>query len=101
MTRESSPGGNSGTPSGEAADFTGAVRDIDVVLDTIGGDTVERSLNGLRPGGRLVTAVAESDTELIAKFETVGMRFSGIAGDPDPVALRGLVELVEQGRVRV
>lgn len=48
-----------------------------------------------------MTAVAESDTELIAKFETVGMRFSGIAGDPDPVALRGLVELVEQGRLRV
>lgn len=29
------------------------------------------------------------------------MRFSGIAVDPDPVALRALVELVEQGRLRV
>jgi NADPH:quinone reductase-like Zn-dependent oxidoreductase len=84
-----------------AVDSTEAVRDIDVVPDTIGCDTVERSLNVLRPGGRLVTAVAESDTELIAKFETVGMRFSGIAVDPGPVALRGLVELVEQGRLRV
>jgi len=42
-------------------DFTGAVRDIDVVLDTIGGDTVERSLEVLCPGGHLVTAVAEDD----------------------------------------
>lgn len=42
-----------------AVDFTEAVRDIDVVLDTIGGDTVERSLDVLRPGGHLVTAVAE------------------------------------------
>ena len=84
-----------------AVDFTEAVRDIDVVLDTIGGDTVERSLDVLRPGGHLVTAVAEGDAELAAKYEAAGMRFSGIAVDPDPVALRGLVELVEQGRLRV
>ncbi|MFD8704150.1 NADP-dependent oxidoreductase [Kitasatospora sp. NPDC059648] len=84
-----------------AVDFTEAVRDIDVVLDTIGGDTVERSLEVLRPGGHLVTAVAEEESELIARYEAAGMRFSGIAVDPDPVALRGLVELVDQGRLRV
>ncbi|MGW5336006.1 NADP-dependent oxidoreductase [Streptomyces bauhiniae] len=84
-----------------AVDFTEAVRDIDVVLDTIGGDTVERSIEVLRPGGHLVTAVAEEDSELIARYEAAGMRFSGIAVEPDPVALRGLVELVEQGRLRV
>jgi NADPH:quinone reductase-like Zn-dependent oxidoreductase len=84
-----------------AVDFAEAVRDIDVVLDTIGGDTAGRSLGVLRPGGHLVTAVAEEDSELAAKFEAAGMRFSGIAVDPDPVALRGLVELVEQGRLRV
>ncbi|MEV7192441.1 zinc-binding dehydrogenase [Streptomyces sp. NPDC093510] len=77
------------------------VRDVDVVLDTIGGDTVERSLEVLRPGGHLVTAVAEEDAELIAEYEAAGMRFSGIAVDQDTVALRGLVELVEQGRLRV
>lgn len=84
-----------------AVDFTEAVHDIDVVLDTIGGDTVERSLEVLRPGGHLVTAVAEEDVKLIEKFEAAGMRFSGIAVDPDPVGLQGLVELVEEGRLRV
>jgi NADPH:quinone reductase-like Zn-dependent oxidoreductase len=33
-----------------AVDFADVVKDIDVVLDTIGGDTVERSLGVLRPG---------------------------------------------------
>ncbi|KEF02739.1 MULTISPECIES: NADP-dependent oxidoreductase [Streptomyces] len=84
-----------------AADFTEKIRDVDVVLDTIGGDTAERSLEVLRPGGHLVTAVADEDSKLIAKYEAAGMRFSGIAVDPDPVALRGLVALVEQGRLRV
>jgi NADPH:quinone reductase-like Zn-dependent oxidoreductase len=82
-------------------DFAEAVRDVDVVLDTLGGDTVERSLGVLRPGGHLVTAVAESDPELAARFKAAGMRFSGIAVDPDPVALGQLVKLVEQGRLRV
>ncbi len=84
-----------------AVDFTEAVRDIDVVLDTIGGETARRSLAVLRPGGHLVTAVAEDDAELVAEYEAAGLRLSGIAVDPDPVALRGLVELVEQGRLRV
>jgi NADPH:quinone reductase-like Zn-dependent oxidoreductase len=84
-----------------AVDFTEAVRDVDVVLDTLGGDTAERSLEVLRRGGHLVTAVAEGDAGLIAKFEAAGMRFSGIAVDPDPVALRRLVELVEEGKLRV
>jgi NADPH:quinone reductase-like Zn-dependent oxidoreductase len=82
-------------------DFAEVVKEVDVVLDTLGGDTASRSLGVLRPGGHLVTAVAEEDTELIARFEAAGMRFSGIAVDPDPVALRGLVELVELGRLRV
>ncbi|WP_197381753.1 NADP-dependent oxidoreductase [Mycolicibacterium mengxianglii] len=82
-------------------DFAEVVHDIDVVLDTLGGDTIARSLGVLRPGGHLVTAVAEEDSELVAKFEAAGMRFSGVAVDPDPVALRRLVELVEQGRLRV
>jgi NADPH:quinone reductase-like Zn-dependent oxidoreductase len=82
-------------------DFAEVVRDVDVVLDTIGGDTVERSLGVLRPGGHLVTAVAEEDSELVAKYEAAGLRFSGIAVEPDPVALRGLVALVDQGKLRV
>ncbi|OXM52579.1 NADP-dependent oxidoreductase [Amycolatopsis alba] len=84
-----------------AVDFAEAVRDIDVVLDTIGGDTAERSLAVLRPGGHLVTAVADEDAELAASYEAAGKRFSGIGVDPDPVALRGLADLAEQGRLRV
>ncbi|MFD4192021.1 NADP-dependent oxidoreductase [Amycolatopsis thermoflava] len=84
-----------------AVDFTETVRDIDVVLDTLGGDTGKRSLRVLRPGGHLVTAVADEDTELAAEYEAAGMQFSGIAVDPDPVALRGLAELAEQGKLQV
>lgn len=38
--------------------FETRVREIDVVLDTIGGDTLERSWGVLRPGGMMVTLPA-------------------------------------------
>jgi NADPH:quinone reductase-like Zn-dependent oxidoreductase len=82
-------------------DFAEAVTDVDVVLDTLGGDTVRRSLAVLRRGGHLVTATSEDDPELVAAAGAAGLRFSGIAVDPDPVGLRGLVDLVERGALRV
>jgi NADPH:quinone reductase-like Zn-dependent oxidoreductase len=84
-----------------AVDFAQAVRDVDVVLDTIGGQTVERSIAVLRPGGHLLTAVEDDDPALAARVEAAGLRFSGIVVDPDPVGLRGLATLAEDGKLRV
>lgn len=36
-------------------DFARVVKDVDVVLDTVGGEALERSFDVLRPGGWLVT----------------------------------------------
>ncbi|MBX3303182.1 MAG: NADP-dependent oxidoreductase [Nitrospira sp.] len=41
--------------------FETAVGDVDVVLDTIGGDTRDRSWGVLRKGGRLVTIAADAE----------------------------------------
>jgi NADPH:quinone reductase-like Zn-dependent oxidoreductase len=41
--------------------FEDAVRDLDVVFDTVGGETLERSWGVLRPGGRLVTVAASGE----------------------------------------
>ena len=45
-----------------AARFDENVRDIDVVFDGVGGDTLRRSWTVLRPGGRLVTIAAGGET---------------------------------------
>jgi NADPH:quinone reductase-like Zn-dependent oxidoreductase len=44
-----------------AARFEDQVRDIDVVFDTVGGDTLRRSWGVLKPGGRMVTVAADSE----------------------------------------
>lgn len=43
-----------------SARFENVVSNIDVVFDAVGGETLERSWNVLKPGGRLVTIAASS-----------------------------------------
>jgi NADPH:quinone reductase-like Zn-dependent oxidoreductase len=45
----------------KAVPFENEVRDLDVVFDTVGGDTLRRSWSVLRTGGRLVTIAAEGE----------------------------------------
>jgi NADPH:quinone reductase-like Zn-dependent oxidoreductase len=47
--------------------FEEALTDVDVVLDTIGGDTQDRSFAVLKPGGVLVSAVSEPDQQKAAR----------------------------------
>jgi NADPH:quinone reductase-like Zn-dependent oxidoreductase len=44
-----------------ATRFEEAVHDLDVVFDTVGGETLARSWGVLRPGGRLVTIATSSE----------------------------------------
>jgi NADPH:quinone reductase-like Zn-dependent oxidoreductase len=43
------------------ASFEKSAGEMDVVFDTVGGETLERSWNVLKPGGRLITIAAESE----------------------------------------
>ncbi|MEO8359861.1 MAG: NADP-dependent oxidoreductase [Vicinamibacteria bacterium] len=47
--------------------FEEEVRDVDLVLDTIGGAVLDKSLRIVRPGGVLVSSVASPDQELAQK----------------------------------
>jgi len=70
-----------------ATDFTAHVDGVDMVLDTIGGDTARRSIGVLRPGGLLVTIEGRRDFDLAARTEAAGRRFAGISVEPDHPAL--------------
>ncbi|KQW31178.1 NADPH:quinone oxidoreductase [Rhizobium sp. Root274] len=63
-----------------AADFASAVSDADVVLDTIGGDTQQKSFGVLRRGGKLITIVSPPD-ETLAKAHGVEAAFVFHASD--------------------
>lgn len=82
-------------------DFADVVRDVDVVLDGVGGETARRSIDVLVPGGLLVTIVGRRDTDLAARTETAGRRFAGISVEPDYPGLQALADLAGAGKLRV
>ncbi|WP_116245289.1 NADP-dependent oxidoreductase [Nocardiopsis sp. FIRDI 009] len=84
-----------------AVDFAEAVRDVDVVLDAIGGDYLERSLRVLRPGGVYVGVSNPLDEEMIVERATaVGVRGATVCVEPDHTQLEEITALVESGRLR-
>ena len=78
--------------------FEDAVLDVDVVLDTIGGDTQQRSFEVLRAGGRLVATSAAPD-EALAKAHRVTANF--VFHQSDAARLETLVGLAAAGSVKV
>ncbi|MGW0810855.1 NADP-dependent oxidoreductase [Nonomuraea sp. NPDC002799] len=81
-------------------DFAEAVRDVDVVLDTIGGDYGLRSLRVLRRGGTLVSLASWADVPPAGEAERLGIRTGFTFVEPDHAGLRAIAGLVEAGRLR-
>jgi NADPH:quinone reductase-like Zn-dependent oxidoreductase len=87
----------------EVIDYTSvnvedAVHDVDVVLDTVGGEVTAHSWSVLKPGGILVVVAGASDTKTA---EARGVRTSGVAHPPEtrPI-LEELGGLVASGDLR-
>lgn len=81
-----------------AGDFTDGLRDIDLVLDSVGGEVRQRSFAVLRPGGLLVTLdPAPPDRDATPQ----GVRVATAAVAPDGARLSHLARLMAAGRLRV
>ena len=79
-------------------DFAEAVRDVDVVVNLVGGgDDGVRSLRTLRHGGLLVGVAGTSGVEEAAAH---GVRGAALLVEPDRAGLEGVTALVEAGLLR-
>ncbi|MFV8185616.1 MULTISPECIES: NADP-dependent oxidoreductase [unclassified Streptomyces] len=81
-------------------DFAEAVKDVDVVLDTIGGDTGMRSLRVLRPGGIVVSIIPMGSNDFPEEAERLGVRALRMLVDASRSGLEAITELVEAGKLR-
>ena len=55
--------------------FEEQVNDVDVVIDTVGGETLDRSFEVLKPGGALVSSVGNPDPAKAAQYNVRGVFF--------------------------
>jgi NADPH:quinone reductase-like Zn-dependent oxidoreductase len=81
-------------------DVTEAVKDVDVVLDTLGGETSVRSLRVLRPGGVVVSILPVGTDEFYEEAERLGVRAVRMLVDASRSGMLAVADLVEQGRLR-
>ncbi|WP_206739184.1 NADP-dependent oxidoreductase [Streptomyces sp. L2] len=81
-------------------DVTETVRDVDVVLDTLGGETSVRSLRVLRPGGVVVSILPHGSAEFPEEAERLGVRAVRMLVDADRTGMERVAELVESGKLR-
>jgi NADPH:quinone reductase-like Zn-dependent oxidoreductase len=80
-------------------DFAEAVRDVDVVIDTIGGDYGPRSLRVVRKGGILVSLSSPAEAPPVEMAEELGIRSGFTLVEPDHAGMKAIATLVEAGRL--
>ena len=77
-----------------AEDFTSALSDVDLVLDTVGGETQQRSFAVLRAGGMLLSTVSPPDEALAKAHNVAGAFFPHVS---DAARLAKVAEAVDAG----
>ncbi len=77
--------------------FEDAVRDVDLVLDTVGGETLERSFKVLKKGGILVSLVQPPSQESATKYGVRALFYGGHASSSD---LAEIAKLIDDGKVK-
>jgi NADPH:quinone reductase-like Zn-dependent oxidoreductase len=80
--------------------FEKVIDPVDVVLDLIGGEVAQRSLDVLRPDGLMVTLPSSSAADAVAAATQRGLRAVGMIVEPDGHGLDQLAELVRRGELR-
>jgi NADPH:quinone reductase-like Zn-dependent oxidoreductase len=81
-----------------AVRFEDAAREMNVVLDTIGGETQARSWECLIPNGFMAAVATPPSPDLMRRYRCRGAR---PAARPDGTLLARLAELVDAGQLKV
>jgi NADPH:quinone reductase-like Zn-dependent oxidoreductase len=77
--------------------FEDIAKDVDVVLDSVGKDTLARSYGVVRKGGIITTLVAEPDQ---AELDKHGIRGAAISVKPNASELAEISKLIEEKKIK-
>ncbi|GAA3003530.1 NADP-dependent oxidoreductase [Streptomyces lactacystinicus] len=83
------------------ADFVQEARDVDVVLDPLGGEDRLRSLETLRPGGVLVSILPHDLDGLAERAAELGVTAKTLLVEHDRAGMAAIAALAESGQLRV
>jgi NADPH:quinone reductase-like Zn-dependent oxidoreductase len=78
--------------------FEDVIHDVDLVFDTVGGDTLQRSWQVIKPGGVLVSIVSPPPPTEVTQGQ--GVRFVWFVVEPNRDELIHIGALIDAGRLR-
>ena len=78
--------------------FEDVAKDVDVVLDSIGKDTLARSYGVVKKGGIIVSLVARPEQ---AQLEKHGIRGEALSVDPNSNELTQIPKLIDEKKIKV
>jgi NADPH:quinone reductase-like Zn-dependent oxidoreductase len=78
--------------------FEDVAKDVDVVLDSIGKDTLARSYAVTKKGGFIVSLVARPDRDELSKR---GIRGTALSVEPNSDELAEIGKLIDDGKIKV
>ncbi|MBW4593188.1 MAG: NADP-dependent oxidoreductase [Brasilonema angustatum HA4187-MV1] len=81
----------------KSTSFEQVVKNVDVVLDTLGGDTQARSYSVLKPGGILVSTPAPPNAQ---DAQARGVRAEMVNMKPSASLLKEITNLLDSGQVK-
>lgn len=80
--------------------FDDLVKEVDVVFDPIGGENALRSLNVLKPGGKLITLLRASQEEITEKAKTKNIDVNFMIVKPNGEQLREIAHLINDNIIK-
>jgi NADPH:quinone reductase-like Zn-dependent oxidoreductase len=78
--------------------FENIAKDVDVVLDSVGGDTLAHSYGVVKKGGMIVSIVARPDP---AELERRAIRGASISVEPNSDELSEIGRLIDEKKIKV
>lgn len=78
--------------------FEELVRDADFVLETVGGENIDRSLDALKKGGTVISILGAGSDATAVKAKNLGVNIHPFLVKTDPLDIKAIVSLLEKKR---
>lgn len=82
-------------------DWQRDIRDVDVAIDLVGGETASLAVGAVRRGGLVISLPSNNQGTLYETASRAGVRATSLIVEPDRVALEGVSALIANGDVQV
>ncbi len=84
----------------EKQQFEDVVNNMDFVLDTVGGDYIERSLKVLKPGGTIISIPSETYANITEKAESEGLKGYPFTVRSNGENMKEISDLLQTGTIK-